>query len=1021
MTYDDVEFRPGPGLNLVLGPNGTGKSSIVSAICVGLGGNPRVLGRASKVRDYVKHGKDKAWIEVELVDKNLEPLLIRRTFKAKTATSSWRINGKPAKNQDVEELIASFNIQLDNLTQFLPQDKVAMFAAMGPVELLQSTQKAVLKPEVIEKQQQLIEKQQMFLQSSTTVNNYVQQISQLKKQNEGIERDVARYLERQKHLEKAEQLRVRKVFMEFSAMQIEGKKLLEHKKEAEKKLEEISSLMAPTMEQLKELQKKQKELDREEYKKNTEMKRIQTKIDQLTSRLEKASNGYNQKKSELEKVDNRESDREKQRQHYQRAIENYHQKLEKSSNFADKEEKEKAIKEKCNALQAERGEYDEQRSAIQDKQRSIEHDVQSVKYELQRLRQHDQRILTSVKQLNRNAYELYNWIIRNKDQFEMPNELFFVPLVVNIKNRLHATYFESSVAKNFQFGFVTPSVRDSDIIQEEIKRRSVQITVLRVDPRAQKQDQPRYSTEELNRFGLTAYLDQVVEAPAAVMRALCDVSSINTVLFSERANLQVEEIAKHLPNARTVFEPQMRHFISTSRYSNNTSIRSDPLRAARLFVGIDRARTHDMQQQMQVKNAEHAELTRQVEVVEASMHQIDVKLEEYRNQRREIYRYFQERKKWESQAKRYERELQKLSKEENVEAIKEGIHAKMREFNKERMRLVEHIRDNLTIMFKVDFSTDIYPILKSKLKDEENQVIQQQSQFTEEKQRAEASVAQYSASFDHVRAQLRTCKTRAIEKRNEYMEKQNIDDDAMRTLLNGLPDDLQTINDQIIIEETAANAIMENQNVIREYEKRKQDIIKMEKELEEFTKENSTMEAVIKQIEDEWATPLRKCVVELNQTFQQYTRNFGIAGEVHLKPHESDYAKWEIQIKVKFRDNEPLAVLSKSRQSGGERSVTTILYLLALQVINKSPFRVVDEINQGMDPINERKIFHQMLKSCTGKDVPQSFLITPKLLPDLVPHDANNITILFIFNGAFGLDADDVRTFNKKHKKGLKL
>lgn len=42
MTYDDCVFEPGPGLNLVLGPNGTGKSSIVSALCVGLAGNPRV-------------------------------------------------------------------------------------------------------------------------------------------------------------------------------------------------------------------------------------------------------------------------------------------------------------------------------------------------------------------------------------------------------------------------------------------------------------------------------------------------------------------------------------------------------------------------------------------------------------------------------------------------------------------------------------------------------------------------------------------------------------------------------------------------------------------------------------------------------------------------------------------------------------------------------------------------------------------------------------------------------------------
>lgn len=38
MTYGrPVEIRPGPRLNLVLGPNGTGKSSFVCAMCIGLG------------------------------------------------------------------------------------------------------------------------------------------------------------------------------------------------------------------------------------------------------------------------------------------------------------------------------------------------------------------------------------------------------------------------------------------------------------------------------------------------------------------------------------------------------------------------------------------------------------------------------------------------------------------------------------------------------------------------------------------------------------------------------------------------------------------------------------------------------------------------------------------------------------------------------------------------------------------------------------------------------------------------
>jgi hypothetical protein len=42
MTYDFVEFNPGPHLNMILGPNGTGKSTIAAGIAIGLGFKPEV-------------------------------------------------------------------------------------------------------------------------------------------------------------------------------------------------------------------------------------------------------------------------------------------------------------------------------------------------------------------------------------------------------------------------------------------------------------------------------------------------------------------------------------------------------------------------------------------------------------------------------------------------------------------------------------------------------------------------------------------------------------------------------------------------------------------------------------------------------------------------------------------------------------------------------------------------------------------------------------------------------------------
>ena len=61
-----MEFSPGPNLNVIIGPNGTGKSTIVCAICLGMLGKPSVLGRAGNICDFIKYGKNRAVVEIEL-------------------------------------------------------------------------------------------------------------------------------------------------------------------------------------------------------------------------------------------------------------------------------------------------------------------------------------------------------------------------------------------------------------------------------------------------------------------------------------------------------------------------------------------------------------------------------------------------------------------------------------------------------------------------------------------------------------------------------------------------------------------------------------------------------------------------------------------------------------------------------------------------------------------------------------------------------------------------------------------
>lgn len=151
-----------------------------------------------------------------------------------------------------------------------------------------------------------------------------------------------------------------------------------------------------------------------------------------------------------------------------------------------------------------------------------------------------------------------------------------------------------------------------------------------------------------------------------------------------------------------------------------------------------------------------------------------------------------------------------------------------------------------------------------------------------------------------------------------------------------------------------------NPNAIRDYERRAKEIEALQKAIQEKQVKIDLLETATKEVKTKWEPALDKVVEKISTAFSESFEKIGCAGEVKVNKTE-DFDKWEIQILVKFRESEKLQILTNQRQSGGERAVSTVFYLMALQSMAQAPFRVVDEINQGMDPRNERLVHHRMV------------------------------------------------------------
>ena len=169
---------------------------------------------------------------------------------------------------------------------------------------------------------------------------------------------------------------------------------------------------------------------------------------------------------------------------------------------------------------------------------------------------------------------------------------------------------------------------------------------------------------------------------------------------------------------------------------------------------------------------------------------------------------------------------------------------------------------------------------------------------------------------------------------------------------------------------------------IKILEEVKKEIDKINKYLpSKVLKLNETRD-IIKEKRREFEPKLDYIISNISNSFSLLFTKVGSGGAIKLiKAHL--YKEWRIEIMVKFRDNGLLRKLDSHVQSGGERAVSTIMYMIALQEFTNSPFRLVDEINQGMDQRNERIVHKAMVEVACSENTLQYFLITPKLLTNL--------------------------------------
>jgi len=981
---------------------GTGKSSFVCALCVGLAGSTKLLGRAEEVSSFVRRGTSSGEVAVTLAVENGGFVTVKRRIKSTENKSEFWINGHPATMSKVKDLVKKYNIQLDNLCQFLPQDKVNEFARMKPIELLKATETAIGDGELALIHEDLTKAKKVLDEKEKVVKMTAESLERLMTDFEDLDRLIAPMKEKKKLEEDLIVLEKKQGWAKYEASKEAGKKdeeILEKSRRTIERLEaEFQQSNGPVKRKSAE---KTKEMKKEESaKKNTKKFNVDDVQSAVNGNLEHAQSSH-------EKI----ADLEEKSIRFKHALEKLKVEVERHRQEVRQVDESAVLRlqEDAKLLEAQLNDLSNHAIVVDSRMEALTTEKQTHTKAIQGL---DKRMnhMNNVKtqRLQRFGFkanavtEMYNHVQANRGRYR-GHVYGPLALEIDVQNPHYAAMLEQQIPNNWLSYFIVEYQEDMDTLRKDFlsMKKVPQIACFKGDVSAPLKRLSGNSSDYAS-LGVTATLDETFQAHPVVKHVLDDYFYLSSIFVMGSKDADWEAVFNANHKLETLWTPEYQIRRRRSKYDSQSEVTSMSALTAPsiLYAGSAMSNESDKTEiQAQINRHKKALEDLEYQIVQLTPER-DRVAEEKRANRQEYGRIMQTIKTSRDRARMIQSKL--AAKERHLETmmnkpdpleergpLEERVKTQLKSAINEAVKI-----PNVLMNYGSSLMKEITCELRVKeLTEQINVLGQAEKRKREEMKEMQAMVHQLEATVNNHSAQVASLLNDA-KQLTGWPIPQEISD--MFDLLPSTVEELQDIAEEKKVR--MDSIVISDPGAQQRYNRISQKIEDSEKCLREYEASRAVCEAKVQQLKDAWLPEMRRLVSKINANFSEAFRNVGIAGEVVFNELENeDFAKYSIDLRVKFREGGELMTLDSAYHSGGESSTSTILYLMALQGVTTSPFRVVDEINQGMDSINERSVFKLLVDAATEPDTPQCFLLTPKLLPDL-PF-SEKVTVLQIMNG----------------------
>ena len=522
----------------------THQSTILCAICLGLGGEPKLLGRASEVETFIANGEEESEIEIELVNTTSpkdegggsENAIIRREIrKSGSPKSSFFWNGKPCTAKAVKQrCLDEYHITVDNLCTFLPQDKVGNFSGFDSKQLLIETEKALTSSQKHYHTHMELIKQQEEMQGGENKRETLEdRLRHLETEGKRLERAKDLMEERDAAVQQSDLLKKKTMWLEFD----EKVAMANHKKAAQKdlkaKLKQISESLAPLENEFKAAEDKVTKSTRDINALDGEIRTATKEMDKQHVKCQKHDDRIIELQGEMEVLAQKRVVGQQKVEMLREKLEGYVTQLKGFPALETLKEAQEQCRNDYRAAQTELQTNNNRCAALVTDFNEIQDEMNRVNAKIVKLDNEQERRKERIFRQQPNLKTISDWLSVNRSKFRRD---VLGPVVCDVtpKDANAAAYLEMHVPNAALKSFVVQCKEDYDLLYRSIREElgiPINVTVIE----SIKQDKRLYSDQKMEVLkrdhGVLGYMDETIDAPPLIVEALKNAGQIEKVLI----------------------------------------------------------------------------------------------------------------------------------------------------------------------------------------------------------------------------------------------------------------------------------------------------------------------------------------------------------------------------------------------------------------------------------------------------------------------------------------------------------